>query len=594
MRLLYKLLLLMLINLLSSQAENSFSSLGSFKTLSNAVVKVIEDVWGDDQKSVNFIISINNPENIYVSSIVSDIMLQSSLNPTVGYHVETIEYLKIKQKLPKLSAIVVIETFEDFTNFNKILTSDLISFSSYQGDILLLFLNGELTELNEIFNILWKKQVYNVNAIYEGTNEIVEVKTFFPFKVNNCSDTTPTLINVFENDEFKNDLENFFPDKMKNLKKCTIRVGTSNSSIPYVFASKLPNGTYELSGRDISLIRTLSELLNFEIEFAYVGEEGHLIENGSSSGALKMLLEGKVDLIISDFWLKANRMKFIDNCIPYISQHIAFVIPPGAEFTAFEKYFKPLDSYTWIGLSVVFMSAFLVIYIFEKLPKVHRNFLIGENIKEPYLNVLVAVYGGSQHKLPDRNFARSLLMVFLMFCLVMRTIYTGSLYRYLQAPITHSEAQSIDDMLERDFKFYTVSSILDLLQGQDRINKRLVLFPPDRRNEIINEINTNPNFKGALFRSLTGILYYNQLNYNKTQSMICKEMFMMFHVVIYVPKDFYLKEAINQKIQILIASGLIEFWHKSIIDQRFRRIEEDDEPESIKLDFWSIHSQINT
>lgn len=62
---------------------------------------------------------------------------------------------------------------------------------------------------------------------------------------------------------------------------------------------------------------------------------------------------------------------------------------------------------------------------------------------------------------------------------------------------------------------------------------------------------------------------------------------MMFPVVIYVPKDFYLTEAINEKISFLQAAGLIEYWHSQIIDERYLKVIESKQPRGIKLEYLS-------
>jgi hypothetical protein len=113
------------------------------------------------------------------------------------------------------------------------------------------------------------------------------------------------------------------------------------------------------------------------------------------------------------------------------------------------------------------------------------------------------------------------------------------------------------------------------------------VIEPKNRNEILNEISTNSHFDGALLRSLTGALYSNQINYNKTQQLICKEIFMTFPVVIYLAKDFYLTEAINEKITYLQASGLIEYWHSQIIDPRYHNVQESKQPKGIKIEHLS-------
>lgn len=107
------------------------------------------------------------------------------------------------------------------------------------------------------------------------------------------------------------------------------------------------------------------------------------------------------------------------------------------------------------------------------------------------------------------------------------------------------------------------------------------------REEILKEISTNPHFKGALFRSYTGTLYYNQIHFNETQYLMCKEIYMTFPVVLYFPKDFYLTSAINKKISLLQAAGLIDYWHSEIIDERYRKIVESNEPRGIKFAYVS-------
>lgn len=110
------------------------------------------------------------------------------------------------------------------------------------------------------------------------------------------------------------------------------------------------------------------------------------------------------------------------------------------------------------------------------------------------------------------------------------------------------------------------------------------------RNHIIKDIATKPGSNVALLRSYTGAMYSNQLNFNKTEqiiSLLCKEIFMSFPVVIYTPKNFYLTEALDEKIEILQAAGLIDHWHSQIIDPRFLKLRESAEPKGIKLETLS-------
>lgn len=300
----------------------------------------------------------------------------------------------------------------------------------------------------------------------------ISVLTFFPFQGHHCSDSTPMLINKFANGKFVNSIEDFFPLKLLDLQECPIRVATSSNSDPYIFSQKLANDSYELHGRDITVLNAIADALNFKIEYVFIGPEGILVENGTAEGIYLQLLNGSADIAIADMWLKANRLKFIDATSSYATQTIAFVIPPGSELTSVEKYLRPLGLWTWICTIATISIAFIVIFIVKRMPIRFQNFLFGEGVRDPNMNVINAILGGSQNVLPQHNFARFILMNFLLFTLVIRTAYQGSLFRFLQAKIYHKEVQSIDEMIERNFKFYVVPSILDLIEGQPRIYER--------------------------------------------------------------------------------------------------------------------------
>lgn len=81
----------------------------------------------------------------------------------------------------------------------------------------------------------------------------------------------------------------------------------------------------------------------------------------------------------------------------------------------------------------------------------------------------------------------------------------------------------------------------------------------------------DPSFSGAFLRSLTSILYANQLNFKSNEKvfLICKEHFMTIPVVIFARKNFYLVDAISRKISIFQAAGLMEHWHSQWVDKRF-------------------------
>lgn len=382
----------------------------------------------------------------------------------------TINFLsdgKDKEFLPDFQVPLVIKTFSEIEEsrntqgFYVVLLKSIEDLKmmkskfSFDAKFLVILKNGKTSEVRDIFRWFWMMEILNVNVVIDGQNSTVPLYTFMPFKKKSCGSTDPILINEFKGEKFAKDFDNIFADKTSNLNGCEVRIAASNNSRPYAFSILLPNGSYDFHGRDVELVKYLSESLNFRINFTFVGDEGSLSENGSAEGLFLELLKNKADLIVADYWLVPYRLKFVDASVPYITEPISLIIPPGAELSSFEKFIKPFDMISWIFLSIFISCGFLVIFIIKMFStKQTQNFVFGVSVKNPSLNICSAIFGGAQNILPKFNSARYLLMTFIIFCLVMRTSYVGSLFRFIQSKVYHQEVKSIDEMIEKDFKFY--------------------------------------------------------------------------------------------------------------------------------------------
>jgi Ligated ion channel L-glutamate- and glycine-binding site len=455
--------------------ENLIANDHNNTELSLAVIKVMTEICAREKSTSSVIFDAKCLGNLTFLDEINFIMHRSSKSAKISLQIATESNESNSTASHREKCIVIfVSTCSGFMEMHKKFSTHL--FNHHSTFLVVLMDESYVDERNKIvkiFDILWQANVHKVNAMFKDEKG-VSVVTFFPFQRHNCRDISPKVINNFLNGTFVNSTRDFFPTKMLNLEKCPVNVSTSNNTEPYIFATKYINDSYDLRGRDITLLNTLAEALNFEINYVYIGREGVLLENGTTTGALKRVVNGSADIAVCDLWLKANRIQFVDFTTAYSSQTIAFVIPPGSPLTPFEKYMCPLDTWTWLLLTLVIVIAFIVIYVVKRLSQHAQNFIFGNKVNDPYLNVLVAVFGMSQHVLPHRNFPRFLLTIFLLFCLVMRTVYQGSLYRFLQMEMNHKEVQSIDEMIERDFKFYIVPSIIDLVEGHPRIYERLM------------------------------------------------------------------------------------------------------------------------
>jgi uncharacterized protein with PQ loop repeat len=331
----------------------------------------------------------------------------------------------------------------------------------------------EFSGFEEIFKLLWQKQIYNVNIMFEDKSSgRILVKTFMPFFNESCSNTKPVLINEFKDGKFSS--EDFYPEKMKNLQKCDLKAAIVNSSYPF-FIRNLNEVENKHVAVEVYMIEVMSKTLNFKLNYTFIGGSGYLYANGSSKGPFRAFMDGLADISFYNWMLTGNRVKFFDFTTTFIDSPVGFAVPPGRDFSAIEKLVYPFKLLCWIFILMVFILGIFVIFFIKKQSKTVQDFVFGKNVKNPYLNIPIGFVGGSQNILPKFNFARFLLMCFLLYSMVIQTIYQGSFYNLLKSNKRHEPAQTIDEMIERDYKFYALEITSELFQSSPAIKDRFDL-----------------------------------------------------------------------------------------------------------------------
>lgn len=434
----------------------------------NAVSNVINQVFFSKNLVPSLIrVNSNTMEDFLLNDFADELLRENFILTRVSFFQQASYHLMKAGDQPRDCAIFAVNNFDAFLqDYEKYFSS--CKFNGFY----LIVLVGEVHKAQSIFALLWKLQIYNVNIMFEDPQGSVRVETFMPFNAGKCNDTSSVLINTYRVGKFINGVENFYPDKIRNMHNCSVRVATSNEAEPFVIAERLTNGASKLSGRDIDIMRALSESLNFSLHFTFVGLYGYLFDNGTAAGAFLELKSGKADLIIADYWLKSNRLIYFDATTSYVSEQLVFIISPAEEISDFERLYLPYSLWTWVLIYLYIIVGHIVIFIVYRRSKKVQNFVFGDGVNNPYINLFIAFIGLSQHRLPKRNFARFLLMMFLMYNLVMRTLYAASYYKQIHLNMRHKEPQSIDEMISKDFKFYVAENLLDVFKHSEKIMKR--------------------------------------------------------------------------------------------------------------------------
>jgi len=398
------------------------------------------------RKITRHICIIGSPENQQTFSAVMKLMQPMSFELHESFQSES----------SAVFSIILLDSIGDFAAIKANYSAQ--SFND-DGHFLITLTNDCRTvDQQQIFDFMWHHYAHNVNVMCREA-DTVSMFTFMPFSeasTTTCGDTTPVRVNSFSNDSSTWALNSFYPDKLTNLFGCPIKVATFFYP-PIIMRDTLPNGSFRYYGSEIDLMYGLAEALNFSVDITYmpiIGSSGLLFENGTATGIIQQTIQGDMQMLMGFYYLTFVRTRFMSFTQSHYSIPLIIQIPPGESLSSFEKLFRPFQNVVWIFLLVTFASGFIVIALISQQREEVKAFIFGASNRTPYLNMITIFVGGSQHNLPKRNFARSLLMMFMLFCLVQRALYQGSLYQFLQSDDRSPELQTIDEMMEKNFVFY--------------------------------------------------------------------------------------------------------------------------------------------
>ena len=423
--------------------------------LSDTINAVIDEIYLKKSRTVNLI--IQNPGQL-VKEFVESLRLR---RPATVFRIGKVPKVALTRKI--VFSIFILENANQLEVFQVGIVNQIFKTDAYFVIVLI----GEDFRVNhqkidKIFRNFWNLKFRNVVVFHnDQLTKTYVFKIFTPFSYGKCNEIRTVQINNFENDKLITGMASLFPNNFFNMHNCPVKVGIPSNLVPFIFIKHHQNGSYDLSGQSIEVLNTLASSLNFKPNLTYVGTEGVLNENGTSTGSFKSLIKNESEFIIGNYWLKTHRLNFFGSSKPYTTEKIIFVIPPGKFLTSLEKLIYPFSLNVWLCIIASYIIACVVITTVKFSSIEVQRFVFGAGVRYPYLNLVIGISGGSQKILPKTNFARFLLMMFLMSSLVIRTLYQGSFFRVMHSE-NQREIQSLDEMIEKDFTLFLVLSMDDI------------------------------------------------------------------------------------------------------------------------------------
>ncbi|XP_070496200.1 glutamate receptor ionotropic, NMDA 1-like [Chironomus tepperi] len=451
-------------------------------------------------------------------------------------------------------SILLVDNLKAFKSSEHLI--DIAKFQQTKIHFIIL-LNGSSSDIHQIFSYFWTRTIFNLMGLIN--RRVTLLLSIEPFSNSRkCGNTKPKIINKFVNGTFKKVLD--FNIRFKDLHLCPIKLTTFVYGAA-VFKEVQHNESFTLVGYEIEMIKTISKMLNFTLDLDFrdgIQQWGVIYDNGTCTRAMGRLKNQKTEIVMGNIFLRASRMKYFDSSISYMVYPVFFVLSPEHKVITFEKFLNPFQTTVWIFIVLTFMLGVVIILIIDVKFKEIRAFVFGEKVNHPMRNMFLAIIGQSQSVLPKNNFARFILMMFLILCLIIRSCYQGSLYKYLQMDERYKEPQTIQELIDKNFTFIMSESNVDIMKKY-RPKISIVTKPTEGDEDLDLDFFADTEKKTATFASRVDLLKYS-LDHDTFPYKICKESFFTINVVLLYNKNFFLKASIDDAIQRLLTHGFIEHW----------------------------------
>ena len=144
---------------------------------------------------------------------------------------------------------------------------------------------------------------------------------------------------------------------------------------------------------------------------------------------------------------------------PYVSYVVSFAIASGEPYTDFQRMFMMFDNETWIAIAVTLTIGLLVTLGLNFVSQKLRNFIVGQSVSNPTVNLVAIFLTGGQVRTPRRNFARFLFTLFVIWSMIIRTCHQSMFFHLLQADLRKPIITTLDEFFESNLTVFETDSL---------------------------------------------------------------------------------------------------------------------------------------
>jgi hypothetical protein len=498
----------------------------------------------------------------------------------------------IREMRNQLRALKDSPEWNPRANFVVILTQRClppIKQSDFVDEILTEFSNWNI--MNVI--VLVPTQTSQLQSIENETNKsckrsiseeflpILEVYAWVPRQpLGLCGQVTKgTLINVWASDgedggHFLYEMPLFGQKILGNFHGCPIRVSAFDYSpffIQDINSEKHKDTVSFGDGLEFRLLHTITRATNMSVAFDSIPVSGDLwgrpLQNGSWTGVLGQVLSGSSDVAMCSVYYVCHLNNDLECSTPYVFDETLWCIPcpkPIPHWLSLTRVFEP-------NLWLVFILSYVIysplMWISVTLNNMQGNKeLPYTSISKCFFNLWAVILGVSVHdKVPNKTVIRTSFVFWVLYSLVLNTVYQTLLTTFLIEPGLEHEISTVNELLESGMEMgfpRTIDTVLPELTSKRYFRHT---FCTDM-SLCFHRLAFEGNFAVVCSKYNTEYDIARKYTDSTGKSLICHlhETFSLQFVTLTVQKGSLLLDEFNRIISHVLEAGLMSLWWKDL------------------------------
>ncbi|XP_053947743.1 uncharacterized protein LOC128856465 [Anastrepha ludens] len=450
-----------------------------------------------------------------------------------------------------------------------------------------------LTELKQIFDYFWRYYIINVDVLVEVNSTNIELYTYFPFSRHHCKSV---LLQQLNRDESIVQLRSsaLFPDKAENFYGCKLMAVLWDVP-PYVVLPKDNDAELQFGGMEGKILHILASHLNFSLDYVvppHNEQRGFVLENGTLTGAIKILTEKTGDISLGSFRRTLDRSLVLSQSISFHqTTQVLTVLSKHEHWPSHLILTYPFDVYVWCSLILFYLLPIFLACILARLRIQALHFVYGfSNVRRMVLVWTSALLQQVAMPIPSFNFARYIFVMWLMLTLILRSSYEALLYDFFNTQKTIAPPSTLEQMVARGYKLVVTKSTAQTLSEVKAVrNHEIELLVLDLDDTgVFDVLEENPQQNLAAATPKDFVNYYITKNEKFGRFHVLDDDVFVQAISIHYTKHSFLLNSVNGVLYKLRDSGIIEYWSRVCIG-KIKKFKEERQLHPLTLtQLWGI------